>query len=367
MKPRLSKLLMMFAASLFVLPSVALGQHYIQANLVSDGFVPAQNLPDSQLKNPWGLARSATSPWWVSDNNAGVTTVYNGNTGAKLLSVTIPPPLGAAPPSTPTGAVFNGSATDFLLAPTKPARFIFVTEDGTISGWNPAVNANAVLVVDNSKKNAVYKGATIGEKDGKRFLFVANFHSGRIEMYDTSFHLVPRNGDDFQGAFDGDAAGNFVPFNVQAVGESLVVTFAKQDADKHDDVAGAGLGFVAIFDTSGKRLARLEHGPWMNAPWGVALAPRDFGEFSSELLIGQFGSGQIAAFNPFSGKFLGLMRNPNNSILTIDGLWALGFGNGGGAGPTTTLFFTAGLNDEKDGLFGTLVPIASELAEADEP
>src|SRR5437879_8840508 len=141
MKPPLSKLLMMFAASLFVLPSVALGQHYIQANLVSDGFVPAENRPDSQLKNPWGLARSATSPWWVSDNNAGVTTVYNGNTGAKLLSVTIPPPQGEAPPSTPTGAVFNGSATDFLLAPTKPARFILVTEDATLSRRNTPRNA----------------------------------------------------------------------------------------------------------------------------------------------------------------------------------------------------------------------------------
>src|SRR5256712_10864602 len=166
MKPPLSKLLMLFAASLFVPPSVTLGQHYIQANLVSDGFVSAQNLPDSQLKNPWGLARSATSPWWVSDNNAGVTTVYNGNTGAKLLSVTIPPPQGEAPPSTPTGAAFNGSATDSLLAPAKPARFIFVTEDRTISGRNPAVNANALLVVDHPKKKDVYKGATIGENDG---------------------------------------------------------------------------------------------------------------------------------------------------------------------------------------------------------
>lgn len=161
---------------------------------------------------------------------------------------------------------------------------------------------------------------------------------------------------------------HFAPFNVQAIGKNVYVAYAKQDEDKEDEVAGVGLGAVVVFDAAGRRLARLQPGPWFNAPWGIAMAPGDFGEFSHELFVGMFGSGQIAAFNPIDGRFIHLMRDTNDKILSIDGLWALGFGGGNNnSGPFNTLFFTAGPNEEHDGLFGTLVPITTELAEADEP
>jgi uncharacterized protein (TIGR03118 family) len=252
----------------------------------------------------------------------------------------------------------------------KPAVFIFVTEDGTISGWNAQVNVaaganppsiNAVLEVDNSDyrsgKGAVYKGATTGDINGTKYLYVTNFRAARVEVYDTNFKRVYLDGD----AFDDESIPHgFAPFNIQNIGGSLFVTYAKQDALKHDDVAGPGLGFVDIYSTSGKLQGRLQHGSWMNSPWGVVWAPRDFGEFSNTILVGNFGSGQIAAFNGFTRQFIGFVRNPDNSILSINGLWSLTFGNGANAGPATTLFFTAGINDEADGLFGTLTPVATE-------
>jgi uncharacterized protein (TIGR03118 family) len=172
--------------------------------------------------------------------------------------------------------------------------------------------------------------------------------------------------DDHGPGFKG--VNNFAPFNVQAIGTNIYVAYAKQDDDKEDDVPGAGLGAVIVFDTAGHRLRRLQAGRWFNAPWGIAMAPGEFGEFSHSLLIGMFGSGQIAAFNPIDGSFLGFMKEPDDSILTIKGLWALGFGAGNAnSGPYNTLFFTAGPNDENDGLFGTLVPTQTELLEVDEP
>jgi uncharacterized protein (TIGR03118 family) len=165
---------------------------------------------------------------------------------------------------------------------------------------------------------------------------------------------------------DDDLPKGFAPFNVQAIGQNLYVTFAKQDEKKEDDVPGAGLGFVDVFSPDGKRLASLQHGPWFNAPWGVTLAPGEFGEFSHELLVRNFGSGEIAAFNPVTGKFLGRVKNPDDSILVIDGLWALWFGNSGLGGPYNSLFFTAGIQDEEHGLFGTLTTVPSEQ-HGDEP
>jgi uncharacterized protein (TIGR03118 family) len=271
--------------------------------------------------------------------------------------------------------VVNGT-TDFPLpGTTTPARFIFVTEEGTIAAW--AGGSTATIVVNNSDKDAIYKGCTIAELDGNHYLYVANFHSGEIEVYNAAFQRVRSQGrafvfDDDDGvgrdrAFNRDPR-HFAPFNVQAIGKNVYVAYAKQDEDKEDEVAGVGLGAVVVFDAAGRRLARLQPGPWFNAPWGIAMAPGDFGEFSHELLVGMFGSGQIAAFNPIDGRFIHLMRDTNDKILSIDGLWALGFGGGNNnSGPFNTLFFTAGPNEEHDGLFGTLVPIPTELAEADEP
>jgi uncharacterized protein (TIGR03118 family) len=344
----------------------ALAQHYTQTNLVSDISGMAA-VTDSNLKNPWGLARSSGSPWWVSNNGTGTSTLYDakGNPQpATPLVVTVPPPKGSTDTATPTGVIFNGSM-DFALAPGKVAVFIFVTEDGTISGWNPAIDLhNAQLVVDNSKKGAVYKGATISEFHGRHYLYVTNFHSGEVEVYNSYFHRVRLSHE----AFDDDRIPyGYAPFNVQAIGRNLFVTYAKQDADKHDDVAGSGFGFVDVFSSSGELRARLQHGPWLNGPWGIVLAPGEFGEFSHSLLVGNFGSGNIAAFNPVTGRFQGLVKNPDNSVLKIDGLWGLSFGNNGAAGPSTTLFFSAGLNGEADGLFGTLNPVPTELNQEDEP
>ena len=306
------------------------------------------------------------SPWWVSDNNSGFSTLYTG-TGAIIPingtgTVTIPPPKGspAGTLATPTGIVYNGSPTDFLIAPGgAAAAFIFVTEDGTISAW--AGGAAATLEVDNSKagspRGAVYKGATSALVNGKIYLYVTNFRSGRVEVYDNTFKRVHI----FEELFDDEALPrDFAPFNIQNIGGTLFVTYAKQDGAKHDDVAGEGNGFVELYQPDGKHIGHLQHGPWLNSPWGVVWTPRDFGVFSNSILVGNFGSGWVAAYNGFTKEFIGFVKNPDDSILTIDGLWSLTFGNGGNAGPSTTLFFSAGPDHESHGLFGTLTPVVTE-------
>ena len=348
-----------FGLSLFLLPVVAEAQHYKQTNLVSDISGMAA-VTDPNLKNPWGLTRSpGGSPWWVSNNNSGTSTLYNGS-GAIIPingtgTVTVPPP-GFSPgaQSTPTGVVFNGSPTDFLVAPGKSAHFIFVTEDGTISGWNGG--QNAVLMVDNSDKGngAVYKGATSGEINGSKFLYVTNFRSAKVEVYDTNFKRVHLGEEAFEAEH---IPHGFAPFNIQNIGGTLFVTYAKQNAAKHDDVAGPGLGFVEIYTTTGRHIGHLQHGDWFNSPWGVVWTTRDFGEFSNAILVGNFGSGWIAAFNGFTYKFMGFIKNPDDSIMTIDGLWSLTFANDGAAGLANTLYFSAGINDESDGLFGSITPV----------
>jgi len=358
---------------LLMLPSALSAQHYIQTNLVSS--IPgvgtnAMNPLDPQLLNAWGLTRGPGTPWWVSDNGAGVSTLYNGIGNKQGLVVTLPVPNGVSGPSAPTGVVFNGTDDFKVPGSTAATRFIFVTEEGTVIAWN----GSPAIAVNNSNKEAIYKGCTIAEFNGQHYLYVANFHSGDVEVYDSTFQRVRLQAgtfvddDDDQGpAFNGNPR-SFAPFNVQAIGTNVYVAYAKQDKNKEDEVAGAGLGDLIVFDPGGRRLARLQRGNWFNAPWGIAMAPGEFGEFSHALLVGMFGSGQIAAFNPINGAFLGLMKKPNESTLTIDGLWALAFGAGNAnSGPYNTLFFTAGPNDEHDGLFGTLVPIPAELAEADEP
>ena len=361
------KSLPVVALSLFLLPSVTPAQHYKQTNLVSDIASMAPTF-DPNLKNPWGLTRSSTtptrpgSPWWVGNNNSGTSTLYTG-AGAIIPingtgTVTVPPPKGspAGTLSTPTGVVFNGSPSDFFVAPGKSAIFIFATEDGTISGW--AGGQNAVLVVDNSdngsEHGAVYKGATSAEIAGKRFLYVSNFRSAKVEVYDTNFKRVSLGEEAFHAE---EIPDGFAPFNVQNIGGTLFVTYAKQDAPRHDPVGGDGFGFVELFSPNGNHVGHLQHGPWMNAPWGVVWTTRDFGEFSNAILVGNFRSGWIAAFNGFTHKFIGWVRNSDDSLVTIDGLWSLTFGNDATAGPANTLFFTAGINNEADGLFGTLTPV----------
>lgn len=400
-----SKLCNWFGAAslILLLPPLSFAQHYIQTNLVSNVPVtPAASVSDPNLQNAWGLVHGPGTPWWISNNAGGTSTLYN-TSGLNPLNPAMqtPPPAlvpvtivplnapGGMPgngvkipnapsqpaPGSPTGVIFNGSTTDFLLTPTvgntpgKPALFIFVTEDGTVQGWNPGVNATtAIIKVDNSKvpnkqNGAVYKGATIAEINGKEFILAANFRSRRVDVFDSNFQPVHVSEELFD---DDEIPSDFAPFNVQGIGPNIYVTYAKQDAAKHDPVAGAGFGFVTIFSPSGRKLVHLEHGDWFNAPWGVVLTPADFGEFSHTLLVGNFRGGTIAAFNPITGQFIGSMLDSGGAVLNIDGLWALGFGNGGASGPGSTLFFTAGPDNETNGLFGTLTPATAELQENDE-
>jgi uncharacterized protein (TIGR03118 family) len=327
-------------------------QRFQQTNLVSD--VPGlAATTDANLVNPWGLTRSQTSPWWVADNGTGVSTLYNGAGAIVPLVVTIPVPPGGTPPSAPTGTIFNGSA-DFL-----GDRFIFVTEDGTISGWSSGTSA--ILRV-NQAGSAIYKGVAIAQINGANFLYAANFFAGTVDVFDKNYMPVTLAASAFS---DPLLPEGYAPFNVQNIGGKLFVAFAKQDEEKEDEVAGPGLGFVDAFDAKGNLMLRLQSGPWMNAPWGIALPPASFRNpnsnfvigISNELLVGQFGSGQIASFDLKRGNFHGLLPGADGQPLTIEGLWALGFGNGAAAGPTSTLFFTAGIDDEEHGLFGTITPI----------
>ncbi len=325
-------------------------QNYKQTNLVSD--IPGMaKYTDSNLKNPWGIARSSTSPWWVSDNGKGVSTIYNG-TGVAFppgnpLIVTVPA-LPGMKISSPTGIVFN-DGSGFWVKPGKAARFIFVTEDGTISAWNSSVNLhNAILKVNNSK-TAIYKGATIAIRDGKKYLYTANFKNGSVDVFDTSFKKVAMPKNSFK---DSTIPAGYAPFNVQEIQSKIVVAFAKQDATKHDEVDGPGLGYIDLFYPNGTLFMRFRHGAYNNAPWGVTYAPSNFGQFSNRYIVGNFGDGRIMAFNG-TGYFKGYLRNMTGPI-SIKGLWGLKFGNGANAGLKNSLYFTAGINDEANGLFGMI-------------
>jgi uncharacterized protein (TIGR03118 family) len=337
--------------------ATALG-FYQQTNLVSD-LPGTAAVTDPHLVNAWGMSHSPTSPWWISDNGTGVSTLYNGN-GAPFplgspLVVTIPPPLGspAGTLAAPTGNVFNSSSGFIVTKNGKSGHpnFIFATEDGTISGWSPAVDpTNAILAVDHSASGAVYKGLALGSNSSGDFLFATNFHNGTVDVFDT--HYAPAS---LAGSFaDPGIPTGFAPFGIANLHGQLYVTYAKQDAARHDDVAGPANGFVDIFDTNGNLIRRLVTRGRLNSPWGLAFAPADFGQFSNDLLVGNFGDGRINVVDPHTGNFLGQLRDRDNRAITIDGLWGLAFGNGATAGPTNTLFFTAGIDDEAHGLFGSL-------------
>jgi uncharacterized protein (TIGR03118 family) len=343
----------------------AVAESYEQTNLVSDIFGIAR-VTDLNLKNSWGIAFSGSSPIWIADNGTGFSTIYRGDgqpvqINGQQFMVAIPSPGAAGcaspPSSAPTGVVFNGS-TNFVVSgavASGPAIFIFDTEDGTISGWNPQANFGcAVLKVDHSD-SAVYKGLAIGTSDKGAFIYASNFRAGVVEMYDSNFRPA--------GTFTDSALVSlgFAPFGIQNVKNRIFVTFAKQDDAKHDDVAGPGNGYVDEFDTNGNFIRRFASQGPLNSPWGIALAGRDFGHFTGRLLIGNFGDGTINAFSLATGRFIGTVRDVLDNPIVIGGLWGLKFGMGGANnGPTNTLFFTAGINHEGDGLFGMITVIHGE-------
>jgi len=391
------------AAFVLALPGVLLAQHYTQVNLVSNvsGVAP---VTDPQLVNPWGLSRGSATPWWVSDEANGLSTLYNGAGAKQSLVVTIPksdPNNPAFPTGTPTGTIFNGSPTDFLVAPGMPSTFLFSTIDGTIVGWNAAVGiapggaapSTHAMTVFRAKDGSSYTGLTAAFVDGKRYLYAANFGKGRVDVFDNAFSPVNLKDDDHDHPFDGlfgngGVSGNddkpftddrlprfFVPFNVEAIGNDVVVTYALHLPGQQIETDGPGLGYVDVYSSKGKLLSRLEHGDWLNAPWGVALAPLEFGRYSHDLLVGQFAgggtsesSGFIAAYDLATGKFDGLVQDANGKPLAINGLWAISPANSATASsydttgaPASELYFTAGPNQGKGGLFGYLKPVATEL------
>jgi uncharacterized protein (TIGR03118 family) len=370
--------LLLAGGVLSMLPVASFAQHYTQQNLVSDTTQPnnadgSAVAVDANLKNAWGLARGASSPWWVNNAGTGTSTLYSGAGAVAPLVVTVPNAKGATGPSGPTGMIFNGTA-DFNIAPKNPATFIFATINGTISGWGPpatpvvANKSTAVNKVDESKDGAVFTGLTWIELEGHHFLLAANFSQKQIEMFDANFNRLPIS----SALFDDDTLPHdFAPYNVQAVSGFVVVTYAKQNASKTgaDDNCGEQCGFVDLFNTHGALVRRLQAGSWLRAPWGVALAPQDFGFFSHDLLIGNRFGGTISAYDAATGNFLGDLLDANDQPIAIDGLWGLEFDNRGNneagtqATPSTgpALFFAAGINHYADGLYGTLTPVPAEL------
>ncbi len=319
---------------------------YSVTNLVSDQEGKALTR-DTSLVNGWGLAALPTSPWWVSDNGTDVSTLYRAD-GSKV-------PLTVGVRAAPTGLVAN-PGTSFAVShgtASAPALFVFSTETGKIRGWNPGVAATESLVAaDRSKDGAVYKGLAIALTTSGDWLYAADFHNGRVDVFNGSFQRVPA-----AGAFvDRDLPKGYAPFGIQNIGGAIFVTYAKQDEARKDEIAGEGLGFVDMYDTSGKLLGRVASRGRLNAPWGLAMAPASFGQFGGDLLVGNFGDGTINAFKLTDGKFVpdGQLMT-NDHALVIDGLWAIEFGLGAANnGPTSTLFFTAGPDDEAHGLFGTI-------------
>jgi uncharacterized protein (TIGR03118 family) len=342
------------------------GRRYVQTNLVSD--VPGLAAhTDPNLRNPWGTSTGPGLPIWVSDNAAGVTTLYDGagnpQPGTKnqlVVSIPAPPAAGPGAAGSPTGTVFNPTTDGFVVSKggaSGPSRFLFATEDGLIAGWNPNVDrTHAVIAVDRSNVldtsgavGAVYKGLALVTTQVGTFLYATNFRFGTVEVFDSQFNLV-------KTFTDARVPAGFAPFGIHNIGGNLFVTFAEQDAAKHDDVAGAGHGFVDEFSPNGDLVQRLVTGGKLDSPWAVTMAPPAFGAFGGDILIGNFGDGHINAFEPSNGEFAGQLRDQTGTPTTIPGLWGLRFPTGSLNVPANTLYFTAGINHEADGLLGTLTP-----------
>jgi uncharacterized protein (TIGR03118 family) len=327
------------------------GDFYHRRNLVSDSAAVPAEQRDPNLVNAWGLAFNPYGVAWVADNHTGLATLYNGNGNPQPLVVTIPGPAGAT--GSPTGTVFYGGPAFVVAkgATSGPSRFLFASEDGGIAGWAPSVDAtHAIRVIDNSAGNAVYKGIALSGNGHGTLLYATDFHNGKVDVYDSNFKPVYLSGH----FHDSQIPAGFAPFGIQNVGGDLYVTYAKQDAQRMDDVPGRGLGFVDVFDPDGHLLRRLVTGGALNAPWGIALAPASFGRFSNRLLVGNFGDGLINAYDPATGAWLGRLKEPHSKAIHIDGLWGIAFGNGLNDQPVDTLFFAAGPDDENHGLYGRI-------------
>ncbi len=312
---------------------------YQQTNIVSDGTVTAQQT-DPTLINPWGIAIGQQTPFWVNDAGTGFSAVYN-SAGAKQFAVSVPPKKGGTGPGLPSGIVFNAPGTGFTLPGSTSATFLFVTLDGTISGWN-ASTPNAVVALDNSASGAAYTGATLTTAASGSMLLAANFAKNKIDVFNSQF--APAT---LAGTFtDPNLPAGFSPYGIHNIGGNIYITYAQLPP-------GPGLGYVDVFDTNGNLLNRVASGGTLNAPWGVALAPAGFGAFAGNLLVGNFGDGTINAFDATSFAFKGQLQDASGKPIANSGLWELIFG-AQGTGDPNTLYFSAGLNNEKGGLFGSI-------------
>jgi uncharacterized protein (TIGR03118 family) len=322
---------------------------FVQTNL--DSNLGGIGTLDANLTNAWGLAFAPGGSFWINGNHSGTSNLISGDGTVATLVVSIPAPKGATSGqvSAPTGIISNSTTSFHLPGTAMPAIFIFDTEDGTIAAWNPGVDLmHAVIAVDNSSSGANYKGLAFGANAGGNLIFATNFRSGNVDVFDTNFAPVTTDG----RFIDRNIPRGFAPFGIQNIDGDLWVTYAKQDAEKDDDVAGPGNGFVDVFDTDGHLLRRFAVRGVLNSPWGLARAPYGFGQFSGDILIGNQQDGHINAFDS-RGNFVGSLRKPNGESIKIDKLWALQFGGGAKSSPES-LFFTAGPNDENNGLFGVI-------------
>jgi len=315
---------------------------FVETKLVAD--TPGiATTTDPNLKNPWGMSYAPGGVFWVSDNTSGLSTLYDGTGKTQGLVVTIPA-AGGGSNGPVSGQVYN-STSDFAIPGGGGAAFIFDSEDGLVTAWGGG--ASATTVADRSATGAVYKGLALATNGGANFLYAANFNSGSVDVFDKTYTLV-------NSFTDPNMAAGYAPFGIALLNNLLYVTYAKQNAAKHDDVAGPGNGYVDVFQTNGTLVKRLVSNGPLNAPWGLAIAPSGFGNLGGALLVGNFGDGTIHAFNATTGLAMGVLQTKTGATITIPGLWGLMYGNGASGGPTSSLYFTAGPNQEANGLMGTI-------------
>jgi uncharacterized protein (TIGR03118 family) len=340
--------LAVFAASALAATSATGVNAFVVHNLVSDEPGVADHT-DPNLVNAWGLDAFPTSPWWVADNETDYSTLYQADG--------TPVPLLVQVPGGPTGLVANPGESFVITEEGRsgPARFLFATEEGKILGWNRDVApTHAVVAADLSTVGTIYKGLAIASTQRGDFLYAADFHNARVDVFDRNFNLVNTPG----GFADTNLPKGYAPFGIRTLGHRIFVAYAKQDADREDEIAGPGLGFVDAFGLHGKFIGRVAGRGALNAPWGLARAPAGFGPFRGDLLVGNFGDGRINAYKAQGdGTYVRVdaLRDDDHKAISIDGLWAIDFGKGAPAnGATDTLFFTAGPDEETHGLFGTI-------------